>query len=147
MVIYHIDARNNTNLPNDLIHNENTTLMLLLFLTITLLNGITWFAYIFGILNRGIKFLYLWHIEISYSSAGKSPCSVTHWRYPCVMVFYSIRYNVFCYRVKKQRGRMLLQADGKWGHIWRTACGKCVGMHKLALRTLFEVMFIVMFPL
>lgn len=34
MMIYHSDARNNTNLPNNLIQNESTTVMLLLFLTI-----------------------------------------------------------------------------------------------------------------
>ena len=78
MVVYHSDARNNTNLPNNLIQNESTTVILLLFLTITLLNRLPRFAYICGILNRGIKCLYLWHIENSYSSAGKSPCSGTH---------------------------------------------------------------------
>lgn len=78
MVVYHSDARNNTNLPNNLIQNESTTVIPLLFLTITLLNRLTRFAYICGILNRGIKCLYLWHIENSYSSAGKSPCSGTH---------------------------------------------------------------------
>ena len=49
MVVYHSDARNNTNLPNNLIQNESTTVMLLLFLTITLLNRLTRFAYICGI--------------------------------------------------------------------------------------------------
>ena len=78
MLVYHSDARNNTNLPNNLIQNDSTTVMLLLFLTITLLIRLTRFAYICGILNRGIKCLYLGHIESSYSSAGTSPCSGTH---------------------------------------------------------------------
>ena len=55
MVIYHTDARNDTNLPNNLIQNESTTVMLLLFLAMTLLNLLTRFAYICGILNGAIK--------------------------------------------------------------------------------------------
>ena len=113
MVVYHSDARNNTNLPNNLIQNDSTTVMLLLFLTITLLNRLTRFAYICGILNRGINASTSGTLR-ALTARRERPLALEPTEdIPVSLVFYSIRYNVFCYRIKKQRGRILLQANGK----------------------------------